>query len=202
MNLKSTYNRIAGDYLAEHQNYNWWQAGADKFIALLPKGALVLDLGCGPGIDAAYLTSKGLRIVGIDISEKMITLAKERVPSGKFFVMDMIEVPSLPHEFDGIYAKASLLHVPKKDLPGVLEKLRSKLKAGGYLYITVKEIRPGQSGEEVKQENRWGYPFKRFFSYFTLPELKRFLSDGNFQICWENINDGWETHWLQVIARK
>ena len=82
----------------------------------------VLDVGCGGGTKSKYLISRGLKVVGIDISENMINIAKTEVPEGKFIVMDLTEVGDLEDMFDGIFMQAVLLHIPKKDVPNILKR--------------------------------------------------------------------------------
>src|SRR3989338_6066638 len=142
MNLRETYNRIAEEWHKDHQQEDWWVEGTDKFISLLKPGDSVLDVGCGGGTKYAYLVKKGLRVVGIDFSEKMIEIAKREVPEGTFLVLDLGDVDKLDYLFDGIFMQAALLHVPKKEVIGKLEKLTKKLKVGGYLYVGVKERKP------------------------------------------------------------
>ncbi len=60
MDLKSTYNRIAEDWIKDHDRDTWWYEGTDKFLSLLPKGANILDVGCAGGIKSRYLTDNGV----------------------------------------------------------------------------------------------------------------------------------------------
>src|SRR3989344_2389545 len=140
--------------------------------SFLKPNSLVLDAGCGAGTKSKYLIDRGLKVVGIDFSDKLIEIAKREAPSGNFFVMDINEADKLKENFDGIFAQAVLLHIQKKDAEKTLNKLLGVLKPGGYLYIAVKEKKFGGADEEIKTENDYGYPYERFFSYFTLDEIK------------------------------
>ena len=100
----------------------------DYFAMQLPKGSLVFDVGCGAGRDASYLVNKGLSITGIDFSEKLIEIAKKKVKSGKFLVMDFEKLSFPKNSFDGIWASASLYHIPRENLLNVLKKLNLVLK--------------------------------------------------------------------------
>lgn len=202
MDLQNTYNRIAGDYLQEHKNSTWWMPGADKFIELVGVGGTVLDVGCGVGIQSKYFTERGLAVTGVDLSEGMITVAKREVPVAKFDVLDIRDFPKLTELFAGVFAQAVLLHFPKKEVPQVLAILKDKIKPGGYLSVTVKERWPNEPEEETKTENKRGYPFQRFFSYYGMDEVKKYLTDLSTTIVWENIAKSSETNWIQVIARK
>jgi len=89
MNLKETYDKIAEDWHSDHKKDDWWIEETDKFISYLSKGDLVLDVGCAGGIKSKYLMQKGLNVVGIDFSEKMIEIAKREFPNGEFLVKDL-----------------------------------------------------------------------------------------------------------------
>jgi SAM-dependent methyltransferase len=201
--LKNTYNKIAGDWAKDHSKSTWWQTGGvAKFISFLKPGATVLDVGCGPGQKSKYLADKGLKVVGIDFSEKMIELAKQTVPNVDFYVADIKNLSSIKQNFSGIFAQAVLLHIPKNEITQVLNGLKEKLIPSGYFYICVKELRPGNKDEESVIENDYGYEYERFFSYFTLEEIKHYLQEGGMEIVYEGIYSKGDTNWIQVIAQK
>lgn len=202
MDLKETYNRIAEDWFKGHHGDDWWVEGADTFASLLTPGALVLDIGCGAGVKSKYLSDKGIKVVGADFSEKMIEIAKREVPAADFRVADIKNLNTIPETFDGVFAQAVLLHIPKDEAEKVVVGLANKLKKDGYLYIAVKEKWPDGKEEEVVKANDYGYEYERFFSYFTLPEVKKYLTDAGLQIRYENVSRAGRTNWIQVIAQK
>mgnify|MGYP003394220504 CR=1 FL=1 len=206
MNLKETYNKIAESWHKDHQSDDWWIKGTNKFADFLNNSGLVLDVGCGGGTKSKYLISKGLNVIGIDISEGMIDIAKKEVPQGEFMVMDLSEVNSLEEMFDGIFMQAVLLHIPKKDAQIILEKIVGKLKNSGYVYIAVKEKLPNGIDEEVKVDNDYGYEYKRFFSYYTIEELKSYLEFLGLDVVFEDNNPPSRTsrssNWIQIIGKK
>ena len=198
MDLKLTYNKIAEDWHKNHQQDDWWVEGADKFVSFLKTDNIVLDVGCGGGTKTKYLIDKGLNVIGIDFSEKMIEIAKREVPKAEFRVLDLWDIENLKENFDGIFIQAVLLHFPKKEIKDILNKTVKKLKIGGYLYIAVKKIKEGQPEEEIKIENDYGYQYKRFFSYFTPDELRNLLLDLKMKIVYKNVAGCW----IQIISRK
>ena len=109
--VEQGYNRIAEDYYS-HRNLNKFNNELEEFASLLPKDARVLDLGCGAGIPTAkFLTEKGINMIGIDLSETMLSLARKNVPSAKFIKMDMNELKFNENMFDGIISVYALFHV-------------------------------------------------------------------------------------------
>lgn len=201
MDLKQTYNLITEDWHKDHLKDVWWIEGTDKFISFLKPGDAVLDVGCGTGVKSKYLIERGVEVVGIDFSEKMIEIAKRDVPQAKFYVMDLYDIGQLKKSFDGVFAQAVLLHVPKSKIESALGAMIGKLKKGGYLYVAVKEIRRGGKDEEIKTENDYGYEYKRFFSYFTLDEIEGYLEKFNIAICYKNITKFGKTNWIQIIGK-
>lgn len=180
-NLKDTYNDIAEEW-SKRRPTEWMQNSIDKFISFLNHGDSVLDIGCGSGDKSLYMIENGLKVTGIDFSAEMIRIAKEQAPKGRFIVMDIEKLNLLDETFDGIFARAVLLHFPKTRIPGILSQLVNHLKKGGYLYVAVKEKREDEKDEETVRENDYGKDIERFFSFFTLPELDKLLHEAGLEM--------------------
>jgi 2-polyprenyl-3-methyl-5-hydroxy-6-metoxy-1,4-benzoquinol methylase len=202
MNLKSTYNKIAEDWFKDHHDDTWWHEGVEKFLSAIPAGASILDVGCGAGVKTRYLTNKGFKVSGIDFSENMIGIAKRESPDLSFEVMDIYDLDTYQKTFDGVFVQAVLLHIPKKDIKEVLLKLKNKVKINGLLYISVKAMREDEIEEGVKKENDYGYDYERFFSYFSLSELKKYFLEVDLEIIFEMSTIHGRTEWLQIVGKK
>ena len=203
MGLKETYNRIAADWHRDHTADDWWVEGTDVFVQKLATGARVLDVGCGSGVKSKYLATHGLKVLGIDISDGLLDIARREVPEAEFRELSMMDLSSLEETFDGVFAQASLLHIPKKNAGAVVKQMAGRLAPGGLLYIAVKEIRADKPEESVEKESDYGYEYERFFSYFSMDELKRYLADAGLEVVWEmrNPNPSGKTVWLQIIGK-
>ena len=107
-----------------------------RFLRYLKPGALILDAGCGSGRDSKAFMESGYRVVAIDGSEKICRLASkylgQEVQCRRFEKIEEKEV------YDGIWACASLLHVPHELLPKVIARLITALVDGGVLYASFK----------------------------------------------------------------
>ena len=200
--LRDTYDRIAEDWHTDHTSDDWWLDGTDAFIALLPPGGSVLDVGCGSGTKIGYLIRHGLHVTGIDFSQKQIDLAKKDYPAATLTCMTMEDIDQLSETFDGVFAQASLLHIPKKNIGEMMKKMTGRLKPQGALYIAVKERREGEPEEEIRVEQDYGYPYERFFSYFTLPELASYMENQGLTVVWQKRDLLKKTVWLQIIGKK
>lgn len=201
MNLQETYNRIAEDWYADHLD-EWWIPGVEKFLLYVNKGDRILDAGCGPGIKSGFFTDRGFQAHGVDFSERMIEIAKREFPKAEFSVLDLNEAEKLEGEYDAIFLQAVLLHFPKSRAPEILKKLSDKLKLGGYIHVSVKEIRENQPEEQMRVENDYGYEYERFFSYYTTEEIESYLRNLGFEIVHTDTTTWGQTNWIQVIARK
>jgi 2-polyprenyl-3-methyl-5-hydroxy-6-metoxy-1,4-benzoquinol methylase len=202
MSLKEVYNRIAEDWHKDHLSDTWSIDATNIFAANFPAGAEILDVGCAGAIKSKHLVAKGLRVTGIDISEAFIEIAKRECPEGDFIAMDMRDVAKLGKQFDGVFVLASLLHIPKAEVPGVLKGFESVLKPGGYLSVSVKEQKPGQPEEQLLKEDDYGYEYERFFSYFQANELEQFIVGAGLVVKKTTMIPFGNTNWINVLAMK
>lgn len=200
--LQKTYNRIAEDWGENHADDDWWVEGTNLFLNNLPGGALVLDVGCGGGVKAEYVANRGFKVVGIDFSEGQIALATKRAPDVDFRLLAMENLDEVPEMFDGVFAQASLLHIPKKQVPEILAKMIARTKPGGQVYVAVKEVRPDRAEEEIRKEETYGYEYERFFSYFTLSELEQMFLEAQLEIIHKDRLPSGRAVWLQIIGKK
>jgi SAM-dependent methyltransferase len=108
----------------------------EEFSQYLKEGDLVLDVGCGSGAPITnYLYKKKFQITGMDISAKLLQLAKRHIPKGDFIKGDIIDFQT-NLVFSGIVAWDSLFHLQIHEHAPVFRKLYDLLKQGGYLLFT------------------------------------------------------------------
>lgn len=172
-----TYQKIAPEYARRRADSNLWIAEYRTFKNLV-KGKKVLDVGCGTGHEALYFAKDKFQYLGIDASPAMIKIARKLVPSLKFRVMDMTKLKLPKESFDGFWACASLLHIPRKKVLSVLKSLKKVLKPGGAGFISVKyKPRPKESLQVDS------YPgLKRFFSYYNEASFKKLIKESGLKI--------------------
>jgi ubiquinone/menaquinone biosynthesis C-methylase UbiE len=130
------FDQLAEKYQGEHSNNPFQVALIERISALLPAGTSVLDLGCGTGVPTAkILTGSAHRVVGVDISEGMLTMAREQVPAAEFVHADFKDLPDDFGRFEAATAFFSLLMLSKADIGRVLTKLAGWVEPGGYLGV-------------------------------------------------------------------
>jgi len=100
----------------------------------LPEGSTVLELGCGPGTDAAEL-SAGRSYIGVDLSPVQLAIARELEPSGMYVVGDLASIAFRPESFDGVVACYVFNHVPRREVAPALAAAFEWLRPGGYLML-------------------------------------------------------------------
>jgi SAM-dependent methyltransferase len=163
-------------------------------VALLAPGARVLDVGCGPGWEAARLRDLGVRTYGLDRSRGMLAEAQAlRVP---LMLGDMRALPLPDGSLGGLWVCASFLHIPKRDGSAVLREFSRALRPGGALYIGVKE---GDGERWVEQRD--GH--RRFFAFYQPDELDELLAAHSFAVVesWLTADSlGRPERWINRIA--
>ncbi|NEA98428.1 class I SAM-dependent methyltransferase [Streptomyces sp. SID13726] len=117
---------------------------AQWLIGALPAGARVLDLGCGTGLPTARrLAESGLDVVGVDLSDRMVAVARENVPGGSFHRADIADLrPGGPLDlgrFDAVAAFFSLLMLPRAEIPLALDTIRRLLRPDGLFALSMVE---------------------------------------------------------------
>jgi SAM-dependent methyltransferase len=192
----ATYDQIATDYAARSPGAapDTLATIRQRFAALLAPGARVLDVGCGPGWEAARLRALGLRAYGLDRSRGM--LAEARAWGAPLLLGDMRALPLPDGALDGLWVCASFLHIPKRDGPAVLREFRRALRPGGALYIGVKE----GAGERWIEHSAGR---QRFFVFYQPDELDTLLAAHGFTVAegWLDADSlGRPERWINRIA--
>jgi len=130
------YNEHAAEFAAGTRSADMHEA-ADRFLAEVPSGGYILDLGCGSGRDSRYFLEKGYRVTAVDGSPELCRIASEYIGQ-EAVCRDFFDIKEAD-AYDGIWACASLLHAEKERLPELLANLHRALKAQGILYVSFKE---------------------------------------------------------------
>lgn len=156
------YEDKAEEYLARTSHLNM-ESLYKPFLALMPSGGTILDAGCGPGRDVLAFLRQGFRVTAFDASSKMVELASTQTGVAAFQMR--FQELKYEQEFDGIWACASLLHVPFSELEDVLTKFRRALKTGGICFMSFKQGN-GERFEDGRQ-----------FIDFTEATLRQKLAD-------------------------
>jgi 2-polyprenyl-3-methyl-5-hydroxy-6-metoxy-1,4-benzoquinol methylase len=165
----------------------------ERYLKFLESGDRILDIGCGSGRDTKVFNNLGFKLEAFDASSELVLKAKEATG------IDVIEATFDTYEsnqlFDGMWACASLLHVPKNELSGTIRHLASYLAPNGYWYMSFKY---GHSEREVSG---------RYFNDMneqSLAELIQGNNDLSIVETWINEDKRPEKTeiWLNAIVQK
>ncbi len=177
----------------------WSHDVSQNYAALLtaiegtPPFAL-LDFGCGPGRDLVHFASLGHNVVGLDGSERFVEMA--RAASGCEVMHQNFLNLSLPAErFDGVFANASLLHVPAQELPRVLGEINRSLLPRGVLFCS-----------NPRGPDSEGFHGERYSTFHSLEAWRVYVSAAGFsEIAHYYRPEGKprsEQPWLATVWRK
>lgn len=187
------YQNNAKEYAAETAAVDF-SATQERFLQYLPKGSHILDFGCGSGRDSRYFLARGYAVTATDGCAEFVSLASKL--TGLKVEQMLFSELSAVDEFDGVWACASMLHLPKDELVDVLHRICTALKAGGYFYTSFKY---GSFEGEING---------RYFTYLTedsLAELLLAFPDLCIVEQWvsSDVRAGRDYEkWLNVIMRK
>ncbi len=131
------YNQSAYDYWLGTKNHNVKQ-NYDAFLSSIANSGVkmpytILDVGCGPGRDLAYFNSLGHEAIGLDASHSFVEHA-QKLTRCKVLKQDFMKMRLPNCKFHGVFANASLFHVPSNSLPSVLKTLACAMKPGGVFF--------------------------------------------------------------------
>lgn len=163
------YQSVAEDFRQGTRDHDVSQ-NIDALLRHLPAPGPwhILDFGCGPGRDLQTFTRLGHTAVGLDGTERFAEMA--RADSGcEVWHQDFLQLDLPSERFDGVFANASLFHVPSQELPRVLRQLHATLKPGGALFSS-----------NPRGDNREGWKGQRYGAYHDLASWQQLLIAAGF----------------------
>ncbi|MCQ2551286.1 MAG: methyltransferase domain-containing protein [Clostridia bacterium] len=186
------YNKNAKEYSQKTFDVDMSKL-CDKFLNKLKPEARILDLGCGSGRDSQYFLSRGFDVYPVDGSKALCKIASQNIGiEVKELLFDELD---FHEEFDGVWACASLLHVPKPELPAILTKVHQTLKDDGIFFVCFKY----GDGEEVREG--------KHYTDMTEEVLQKVLQEHGFEILdlfitGDSIKNRDETKWVNAIGKR
>jgi|SRR3989344_5212794 len=169
-NNKQVYDENAQEFEERTKDYitTYILEDAELFITSL-SGKRILDLGSGPGRDSIFFKNRGLNPLCLDISPEMIKLCEQKELEA--IVGDLENIPFSKESFDGVWAYASILHVPKDKISQVIIKVNQILRSNGIFYCGMKE---GDFEGFIESDKYHGS--KRFCSLYRDEDIRKILT--------------------------
>jgi ubiquinone/menaquinone biosynthesis C-methylase UbiE len=175
-----------------------WARFVDELADRLPPGARVLDLGCGNGAKTSRLAAR-FDVVGVDISERQLELARAAVPGAVFVEADFATLELPAESFDAVTALYSLVHVPRETHSALLGRIRRWLKPGGLFLASLSHV-----GGEDRVEEWLGV--EMFFSGFDADTNRRLIREAGFELLADEVvwmrEPELDVAFLWVLGRK
>ena len=168
-----------------------------EWLRHLPVDARLLDLGCGGGQDVSKLRQRGYRVVGLDRTNGLLAAGRRRDPSLPLVLADFRQFPFHAKSFDGLWAAASLMHLPKPVARLVLIDRYRLVRPGGFLAATVTY---GMKSGIVTE----GWVPGRYFARWKKDELARAVRRAGWEICELRVVTNCERkgRWLNLLAQR
>lgn len=202
---KSTIDRTIRAYTSQAELYlkEWHRRTyhipphLKEWMAHLPPHSRILDLGCGPGQDSRYLRRNGFRVIGLDLTWPFLHKARKRSPTLPLIQAKIEGLPFSFQTFEGLWAAASLIHIPKTRFVTLLRQLHEVTKPGGLLGATMAHGK--RSGFLADQWIRG-----RFLAKWHKQDLKRIVMRAGWEVVYLKTVVNQERHgrWLNLLARR
>jgi ubiquinone/menaquinone biosynthesis C-methylase UbiE len=202
--VQAGYDALAprfGEWMAKVEGDPWERFVEELEARLSPRAsARVLDLGCGGGTKTKRLAER-FEVVGVDISEEQLRLARAEVPDADFVRADFAELDVPDASVDAVTAFYSIVHVPRQDHPALFARILGWLKPGGLFLASLSHV-----GGPGRTETWLGVDM--FFSGFDAETNRRLLRDAGFELVADEVvlmrepEPEGETAFLWVLGRK
>lgn len=174
--LQQLVARTLGHYQTRAQAF--WEGTRDHDVAQNIEALLrhiqaappftILDFGCGPGRDLLAFARLGHCVVGLEGAPALADMARAHAV-GEVWQQDFLALDLPPARFDGVFANASLFHVPMQELPRVLRQLHATLKPGGVLFSS-----------NPRGDNQESIGGERYGAYYDLAAWRGYLAAAGF----------------------
>lgn len=175
----NTYNLSAANYEKKFMDLHLYENTLDFFSLLIRPDSNVLDLACGPGNVAKHLLRRKpqLNIIGVDLSEEMIKLARKNVPDADFYIQDIRDLNFASEQFDVIISSFCLPYLYDHEAEEFIDKISKIIANNGYIYLSAME------GEGHNFETASFTEGKQLFiNYFSEEFLTGLFEKNNFEI--------------------
>jgi len=200
--LQEAYNADASRRIENEEKKEEWKIHErDTFgNLLLAEGkSTILELGAGVGTDSEHFQTSGFDVLAIDFSDLMVEECRRKGIDA--LALDLYELDKISPSFDAIYSMNVLLHIPKADLPKILDLISQKLNENGLFFYGV------YGGEDIEKtiidKSKMGLP--RFFSFLSDKTLRGLVKKKFEIVSFKSVDIGSKDpnfHFQSLILRK
>ena len=176
----------------------------DPFVQVLPADGVILDLGSGAGRDSLEFERRGYAVVSLDRSPGL--LREHRRRGGSWLIEgDMTGLPFPNHRFHGVWACASLLHIPKDLVQGVLAEVHRVLYPGGAFFSAIKLGDGEGSHLSAVGDTPAASEPARYWAFYRREEWLEHITRAGFSPLWSHVSQdaaGRPISWLNLLATR
>jgi len=179
--IRESYDSIADDYAreiyGELQHKPFDRALLDRFAAKTAGRGQVCDMACGPGQVARYLRDARAEVFGLDLSPRMVELARRLNPDISFIQGNMMALDLSDGSLAGIAAFYAIVNIPEESLPSVFREIHRVLRPDGLLLLAFH-----LGNEVIEKEELWGKTVSMDFFFFEALAIRQKLEAAGFAI--------------------
>ena len=197
--VKAGYDAMASEYLETRKEDSEDVQLLLELVSRLPKGAKVLDAGCGAGVPVARFLSRFFEVTGVDFSEEQIRLASKLVPQACFLCQDMTEMSFPASCFHAICSYYAIIHIPREEHRQLFQDFHRMLRPGGLALVC---LGAGDVAGGIEEDY---FGAQMYWSHYDAETNMKLFRECGFQVIWSRVvvdsTDPVAAH-LFVLAQK
>ena len=179
--VKAGYNTLAAKYLTTRTEDSEDVQLLQEFVHRLPKGAEILDAGCGAGVPVARYLSQFFDVTGVDFAEEQIRLARQLVPQAHFLCQDITQLTLAENSFDAICSYYAIIHIPRREHQALVLNFHRMLKPSGLVLLCL-------GADDLEKDIEEDYLGARmYWSHYDAETNLNMVKECGFDIIWSKV---------------
>ena len=178
--VRDGYNAIAARYLTTRSEESEDVQLLQELVERLPKGAKVLDAGCGAGVPVTIYLCRFFDVTGIDFSDEQIRMARQLVPEAHFLCSDMTQLALADNSFDAICSYYAIIHIPRQEHRALLLNFRRMLKPSGLMFLCL-------GADDLGKDYHDYLGVRMYWSHYDAETNLSMVKECGFDIIWSKV---------------
>lgn len=178
--VRTGYNAIAAKYLTTRSEESEDVQLLQELVERLPKGANILDAGCGAGVPVARYLSQFFNVTGVDFAEKQIRLARQLVPEARFLCQDITQLTLAENSFDAVCSYYAIIHIPRREHQALLLNFQRMLKPSGLMLLCL-------GADDLEKDFHEYHGARMYWSHYDAETNLNMVKESGFDIIWSKV---------------
>ena len=178
--VRDGYNAIATNYLTTRSEESEDVQLLQELVERLPKGAKVLDAGCGAGVPVAKYLTQFFDVTGVDFAEEQIRLARQLVPRAHFLSQDITQLALADDSFDAICSYYAIIHIPRQEHKALLQNFHRILKPSGLALLFL-------GADDLEKDVHEYHGTRMYWSHYDTETNLNLVKECGFDIIWSKV---------------